>query len=29
MATINAQFDLALMLVERGADPNLASSLNG
>ena len=29
MAAINAQFDLALMLVERGADPNLASSLNG
>ena len=29
MAVINAQFDLALMLVDRGADPNLASGLNG
>lgn len=29
MATINAQFDLALLLIERGADPNLASSING
>ena len=29
MAAINAQFDLALMLVDRGADPNLASGLNG
>ena len=29
MAAINAQFDLALMLVDRGADPNLASDLNG
>ena len=29
MATINAQFDLALVLMERGADPNLAASLNG
>ena len=29
MATINGQFDLALLLLERGANPNLASSLNG
>ena len=28
MAAINAQFDIALMLVERGADPDLASGLN-
>ena len=28
MAAINAQFDLALMLVDRGADPDLASGLN-
>ena len=29
MATINAQFDLAMLLIERGADPNLAASING
>lgn len=29
MAVINAQFDLALFLLKRGADPNLASKLNG
>ncbi len=29
MATINAQFDLALLLIERGADPNLAATING
>ncbi len=29
MAAINAHFDLALMLVDRGAGPNLASGLNG
>ena len=29
MAAINAQFDLALMLIDHGADPNLASGLNG
>ena len=29
MATINAQFDLALRLLERGADPNLAAGING
>jgi ankyrin repeat protein len=29
MAAINGQFDLALLLTERGADPNLASELNG
>ena len=29
MAAINAQFDLALMLIDRGADPDLASGLNG
>ena len=28
MAAINAQFDLALMLVDRGANPDLASGLN-
>jgi len=29
MATINSQFDAALLLLERGADPNIASTLNG
>lgn len=29
MATINAQFDLAMLLIERGADSNLAASING
>ena len=29
MATINAQFDLAMLLIERGADPNLAATING
>jgi ankyrin repeat protein len=29
MATLNGQFDLALVLVERGADPNLAASTDG
>ena len=29
MATINAQFDLAMLLIERGADPNLAAAVNG
>ena len=29
MATINGQFDLALELVKRGADPRIASDLNG
>ena len=29
MAAINAHYDLALMLVGRGADPNVASGLNG
>jgi len=29
MATINAQFDLAMLLIERGADPNLAATVNG
>jgi ankyrin repeat protein len=29
MAVLNAQFDLALVLLERGGDPNIASSLNG
>ena len=28
MATINGRFDLAMMLLERGADPNLASDAN-
>ena len=29
MATINGQFDIALMLLERGADPSLASDAGG
>lgn len=29
MATINGQFDLALLLIERGADPNIAARENG
>ncbi len=29
IATLNGQFDVALLLIERGADPNLASDLNG
>ncbi len=29
MAAINAQFDLAMLLIERGANPNLAASING
>ncbi len=29
MAVINAQFDLAMMLIDRGSDPNLAASING
>ena len=29
MATINSQYDVALLLIERGADPNVASELNG
>ena len=29
MATLNGQFDVALLLVERGADPNLAASTDG
>ena len=29
MAAINSQFDVALLLIERGADPNVASELNG
>jgi ankyrin repeat protein len=29
MAALNGQFDLALMLIERGADPNIASSTEG
>lgn len=29
MAAINAHFDLALLLLERGADPNVAASDNG
>ncbi|MBI1873332.1 MAG: ankyrin repeat domain-containing protein [Acidobacteria bacterium] len=29
MAVINGQFDMATLLVKRGADPNLAASLNG
>jgi len=29
MATINGQFDAAVSLLEHGADPNIASSLNG
>ncbi len=29
MATVNAHFDLALKLLERGADPNVAASDNG
>ena len=29
MATLNGQFDLALLLVERGADPDLAASTDG
>ncbi len=29
MAAINSQYDAALLLIERGADPNIASTLNG
>ena len=29
MAVINGQFDMALMLLDRGADPNLAAGGNG
>ena len=29
MATINGQFDIAMLLLERGADPNLAAKVNG
>ena len=29
MATINGQFDMAMLLLERGADPNLAAKVNG
>ena len=29
MATINAQFDIALFLIENGADPNLEADVNG
>ena len=29
MATLNGQFDLAMLLVERGADPNVAASTDG
>ncbi|MEW6322742.1 MAG: ankyrin repeat domain-containing protein [Acidobacteriota bacterium] len=29
MAVVNGQFDTAMLLIERGADPNLASSDNG
>jgi ankyrin repeat protein len=29
MATLNGQFDVALLLIERGADPNLAASTDG
>ena len=29
MATLNGQFDLALVLIERGADPDLAASTDG
>ena len=29
MAAVNAQFDLALVLLERGADPGLAATVNG
>jgi ankyrin repeat protein len=29
MATLNGQFDLAVLLVERGADPNVAASTDG
>ena len=29
MATINGQFDIAMLLLERGADPNLAARVNG
>src|SRR5260370_783715 len=29
MAIINAHFDLALRLIERGANPNLAAAING
>lgn len=29
MATLNGQFDLALQLVQRGADPNLSASTDG
>ena len=29
MATINGQYDLAITLLENGADPNIASELNG
>ena len=29
MAAINGQFDLVLLLIERGADPNIAAEVNG
>ena len=29
IATINGQFDAGMLLLERGADPNIASTLNG